>query len=158
MLTRPKQTLLILGIAASSLGLTAAAAQSATRVLPKDIDALPLGAGIEYGEATLALSSSAASKMKSGGVKASASGGQAEVKGKSLILQLQEKGSLIDPMKMNGSVALAGGINFKGKKGTAKLSSIVLSPGKAKKVTAKVGSKKVTLGSLTGGKNSFKPV
>lgn len=155
MLLRPRHSLLATGLAAFGLVGLAAPGLAATRVLPKDIEALPRGATIEYGEATLALKSSASSKLKRAGVKLSASGGDAEVKGSKIVLQAQEQGTLVDPIAMRGSIALQGGVVVKGRQGSVKVTAITLQPGKAANVTAKVGSKKVTLGSLTGGKAKF---
>ena len=142
-------------------GLLAAAALALApgayaKVLPAEITALPRGATIEMGEVELSLASGAKSKLKSAGVRMSGGGG-ASASASKIELEAAEKGTVIDPITMRGELATSGTITLRRGGKSAKLSKITLLPGKSGKVTAKVGSKKVTLGSLKGGKAKFAP-
>lgn len=136
---------------AAALGATlllAGGARAATTLLPADIDALPRAGAVESGEVIIKLSGSGAalkSKMKGAG--------EVKLKGSTLTLLADpDAEAWIDPTTMEGSVGIDGSLRINGKK----LSKITFSPGStAKNVTAKIGSKTVTLGKLTGGKASF---
>lgn len=144
-------------VAASGAALAAgpAAAATSSRVLPADIDKLPRGGAVEYGEASLKLSGGAASKLKSAGVKLSGSG-STDVKGSTIEFQALADSGPLDITQFTGGLGVEGGFTAKGKKGSAKVSSIVLQPGLEKNVVAKVGGKLVELGTLKGGKTTFK--
>lgn len=137
-------------LVAAGGALAFAAAPAGAKVLPADINALPRAGEIRYGTAELTLSSGAASKLKSAGGKITGTGG-AEVKGKKLSFEPEET-SVIDATTMRGELVLKGGLTVKGRSKTAKLKAITLEPGVEKRVTAKIGSKLVELGSLKGGK------
>lgn len=131
------------------------ASAATTRTLPADINKLPRGGAVEYGVATVKLSSGAASKLKSAGTKLSATG-SAEVKGSTLEFQALADSGPLDVTQMVGAAGVEGGFTAKGKKGSVKVSAIVFQPGGLdKNVVAKVGSKLVELGSLKGGKATF---
>lgn len=159
--SRPRTRLLTVSattllVAASGAALAAgpAAAATSTRILPADIDKLPRGGAVEYGTATVKLSSGAASKLKSAGVKLSGSG-STDVKGSSIEFQALADSGPLDITQFVGALGVEGGFTAKGKKGSVKVSAIVLQPGLEKNVVAKVGSKLVELGSLKGGKTTF---
>ncbi len=146
-------TALSLATAAGALGVAAAPSGAATRFLPSDINANPRAGALKYGTATLSLSGGAASKLSSVGGKLTGTG-TAKVKGKTITFDADES-SRIDPTTMRGTVILEGGLTVKGKSKSAKLKSITLEPGIEKRVTAKLGSKLIQLGSLKGGKTKF---
>ncbi len=131
------------------------ASAATTRTLPADINKLPRGGAIEYGNATVKLSSGAASKLKSTGTKLSGSG-SATFKGTTLEFEALADSGPLDVTEMVGAAGTEGGFSAKGKKGSVKVSSVVFQPGGLNKnVVAKVGGKLVELGSLTGGKVTF---
>lgn len=137
-----------IAVGACSL-LLAGGASAAVTLLPADIDALPRAGAVESGEIIVKLSGGGASAKLSGA-------GEVKVKGSSVqLLADPEAEAWIDPTTMQGSVGIDGSLSVKGSKGTAKLTAITFSPGKAKEVTAKLGKKTVTLGKLTGGKAKF---
>ncbi|MBO9533092.1 MAG: hypothetical protein J7513_08990 [Solirubrobacteraceae bacterium] len=127
----------------------APAAGAAVTLLPQDIDALPKAGAVESGQVTVKLSASA-KRLKLSGA------GEVSVKGGSLSLLADPEAEVwIDPTSMRGSVGIDGSLSIRGSKGTAKLTKITFSPGVKKNVTAKLGSKTVTLGKLTGGSAKF---
>ncbi len=139
------------GIAASP----AAAVSSTGRILPADIDKLPRGGAIEYGNATVKLSSKAAGRLKSAGTTLKATG-DATIKPKLWEFEAVEDSGPLDVTQMVGAAGASGGFTAKGKKGTVKVSAIVFQPGGTNKnVVAKIGGKLVELGTLKGGKASF---
>lgn len=140
-----------------ALAAAVAPAGASAKVTAADVRALPSGGTIEDGQATLTLSSGAASKLKSAGVSIVARGGNAEAKGRRISMEPSPKTTVIDTMKMRGSAPLMGRLTFKGRRGSANLTSLTLEPGKSGKVTAKLGKRKLTLGALRGGKARFVP-
>lgn len=152
LLTVSATTLALAGGAAALVAGPASAATS--RILPADIDKLPRGGAVEYGTATIKLSGGAASKLKSAGTKLSGSG-STDVKGNSIEFQALADSGPLDVTRFVGALGVEGGFTAKGKKGSVKVSKIVLQPGDEKNVVAKVGSKLVELGSLKGGKTTF---
>lgn len=153
LLTVSATTLALAGGAAAVVAGPASAATT-TRILPADIDKLPRGGAVEYGTASIKLSGGAASKLKSSGTKLSGSG-STDVKGNSVEFQALADSGPLDITRFVGALGLEGGFTAKGKKGSVKVSAIVLQPGDEKNVVAKVGSKLVELGSLKGGKTTF---
>ncbi len=145
-----------LAAAGSGIASSPAAAATATgRILPADINKLPRGGAVEYGNATVKLSSGAAGKLKSAGTKLSATG-DATIKPNLWEFEALEDSGPLDVTQMVGAVGVEGGFTAKGKKGSVKVSSIVFQPGGTdKNVVAKVGSKLVELGTLTGGTATF---
>lgn len=143
-----------LAVGAAGLGLAAAPSSAATRLLPSDITANPRAGAVKYGSVTLTLSGGAASKLSSARGKLTGTG-TGEVKGKKITFDTTETTSVIDPTTMRGALILDGGLTVKGKSKTAKLKAITLEPGIEKRVTAKLGSKLVELGSLKGGSTKF---
>lgn len=139
--------------AAGALGVAAAPSGAATRLLPADINANPRAGALKYGTATLTLSGGAASKLSGAGGKLTGTG-TAKVKGKKITFDAAES-SRIDPTTMRGTLILEGGLTVKGRSKTTKLRSITLEPGIEKRVTAKLGSKLIELGSLKGGSLKF---
>jgi hypothetical protein len=130
-------------------------AHAAAPVLPVDIDALPRAGAVESGQAVVRLSSGARTALKTGGATLAGSG-EVKVKGSSIqLLADPEADAWIDPTTMKGSVGIDGSLSIKGRSGTAKLTKITFSPGLARKVTATLGKKVITLGKLSGGKASF---
>lgn len=159
--SRPNHRLLTaaattLALAAGGAALVAgpASAATTTRILPADIDKLPRGGAVEYGTVDVKLTGGAASKLKSAGVKLSGSG-STDVKGSTIEFQALADSGPLDITKFVGALGVEGGFTAKGKKGSVKVSAIVLQPGLEKNVVAKVGSKLVELGSLKGGKTTF---
>jgi hypothetical protein len=139
---------------AASLAL-ATSAHAATTLLPADVDALPRGAAVESGQVIVKLSGGASRSLKSAGASL-VGAGEVTVKGSSVsLLADPEAEAWIDPTTMRGAVGIDGSLSIKGKKGTAKLTQIRVSPGLERSVTAKLGKKLVTLGTLTGGRASF---
>jgi hypothetical protein len=133
----------------------AGSAHAATTLLPADIDALPRGAAVESGQVIVKLSGGASGKLKAAGASLKGAG-EVSVKGSSVsLLADPEAEAWIDPTTMRGSIGIDGSLSIKGKSGTAKLTAIMVSPGLERKVTAKLGKKVITLGTLTGGKTAF---
>lgn len=133
----------------------ASAVTASGRLLPADIDKLPRGGAIEYGNVTVKLSSGAASKLKSAGASLTGSG-TAKVKGSTIEFEALGDSGPLDVTQMVGAAGTEGGLTAKGRKGSVKVTKIVFQPGGTdKNVVAKVGSKLVELGTLSGGKASF---
>lgn len=158
-----RRPLRLLATCAASLAALAGAAVIAaplasaatTRTLPADINKLPRGGAIEYGNASVKLSSGAVSKLKAAGTKLSATG-DATVKSSSMEFEALGDSGPLDVTQMVGAAGVTGGFTAKGKSGSVKVSSIVFQPGGLdQNVVAKVGSKLVELGSLKGGTATF---
>ena len=132
--SRPRTRLLTvsattLALAASAAALAAgpATAATSTRILPADIDKLPRGGAVEYGTASVKLSGGAASKLKSAGTKLSGSG-STDVKGNTIEFQALADSGPLDITQFVGALGVEGGFTAKGKKGSVKVSSIILPP------------------------------
>lgn len=154
-----RRTLLRSSAAAALAALVLAPAAQA-KVTAADVISSPRAGSLEPGdpgEVVLQLSGGAKGKLSKAGVKISGSGDTA-VKGAKVTLLATPTGTLIDPITMKGSLATAGGITFRRGGRSAKLTKLTLEPGtKKKQVTAKLGSKTVRLGTITGGKGGFTP-
>ncbi|MEH3054836.1 MAG: hypothetical protein PGN13_12670 [Patulibacter minatonensis] len=146
-------------LAASTAALALAGSAHAATLLPADIDLLPRGGAIESGQIIVKLSGGAKSKLSSSGAVLKGAG-EVSVKGASVsLLADPEADAWLDPTTMTGTVGIDGALSIKGRKGTAKLTKIVFEAGgkgkDAQQVRAKLGSKTIKLGKLTGGKAKF---
>lgn len=153
-----RRTPLLRSSAVAALAALALAPAAEAKVSAAEVIQLPRGGTVEpdVGIVTLQLSGGAKGKLSRAGVKLSASG-DAEVKGAKISMPASTKGSVLDPITMKGTLVTDGGLTLRRGGRTAKLSKLTLAPGGKNRVTAKVGSKTVTLGTIKGGKARFRP-